>query len=232
MLVWFCGVVLAQVSQESATVAASRNDWLVRVMENNAKARQRAGEIHLVFDGDSITDSWPRGGGRIWKDRYEKIGVVDFGIAGDRTQNVLWRLKNGQMDGLKPRLIVLLIGTNNIPKDDADGIVAGISEIVEEYRRRCPDAVILLQGIFPRGKNDNPLRTKIKMVNERIAKLADGDKVIYFDFGEKFLNPDGSMSAEVMPDFLHPASKGYAIWAEAIQPMIDACFSDSVAPVK
>ncbi len=207
---------------ESATVAATRNDWVNRVTANNEAAQARAKEIQIVFDGDSITDAWPRAGGGIWKERYAPLGAVCFGISGDRTQNVLWRLNNGQMDNLNPKLVLLMIGTNNFRSDSPEGIAAGVAAIVAEYRKRCPEAVIFVQGIFPRGqKADDPLRAKAKETNALIAKLADGKHVIYEDFGDKFLNEDGSMSKDVMPDFLHPAGKGYAIWAEAIQPVID-----------
>ena len=199
-------------------------DWFERVKGNDAKAHKIADSIPLVFDGDSITDFWRSSerGLRLWNETYEKINAFDFGIGGDRTQHLLWRLSHGQMDGIHPKLIALMIGTNNIGANTAEQIAGGIKAIVVEYQKRCPEAVILLQAVFPRGeKAEDPNRARIKDINRIIAKLGDGQKVIYMDFGDKFLNPDGSMSKEIMPDFLHPSAKGYQIWADAIAPIIN-----------
>jgi lysophospholipase L1-like esterase len=119
----------------------------------------------------------------------------------------------------------LLIGTNNLGAEKPEQIADGIKAIVADYRQRCPDAVILLQGIFPRSHlPTDGQRGLIKQINEIIAHLADGKQVIFIDFGEKLLQPDGTLSADVMPDFLHPSAKGYQIWADAIQSQLDAVF--------
>ncbi len=178
--------------------------------------------IHLVFDGDSITDLWQLTGKAVWDKNFATRRAFDFGISADRTQCILWRLDRGQVDGLDPKLIALMIGTNNIGADSPRQIAEGIETIVAEYQRRCPNSVILLQGVFPRGQSpDNPDRAIIKNINQRISVLGDGKKIIFVDFGDKFLEPDGTMSPEVMPDFLHPSAKGYEIWTEAIQPIVD-----------
>jgi lysophospholipase L1-like esterase len=202
-----------------------RVDWVARVKTNIERARKQANDIHIIFDGDSITDGWQAKGKEIWAQRYAALGAFDFGISGDRTEHLLWRLEQGQVDGLKPKLIALMIGTNNLGQNTAEEIAAGVAAIVKSYQQRCPDAVILLQAIFPRSpKADGNVRAKIKAINAIIAGLGDGKKVIYLDFGDKFLEPDGSLSPEVMPDFLHPSAKGYQIWADAIQPVIDTYF--------
>lgn len=199
-----------------------RLDWFKRVINNNDKARPEASQIKLIFDGDSITDGWQTKGHNVWAERYGRLDAFDFGIGGDRTENVLWRLYQGQVDGIHPRLIALMIGTNNLSSNKVEEIVEGIQTIVADYQKRCPEAVILLQGIFPRGNlPTDPFRAKIRAINEVISKLGDGKRVIYIDFGNKFLEPDGTLSAEVMPDYLHPSEKGYRIWADAIQPVID-----------
>lgn len=209
----------------SAAVAAPKLEWVLRVQATNARAQESAATIKLVFDGDSITDAWQSRGKSVWAERYAGLGAFDFGIAGDRTQHLLWRLDNGQVDHLKPTLIALMIGTNNLGSHSDEQIVGGITQILGNYRKRCPDAVILLQAIFPRGRNaDDPARARIKAINEVVAKLADGQKIRFIDFGDKFLNPDGSMSPEIMNDFLHPTEQGYKIWADAIQPIIDQYF--------
>ena len=209
----------------SATYPAPRMEWVVRVNDNNQKAHAGAGSIKLVFDGDSITDGWQRTGKAVWDEHYSKLDAFDFGIGGDRTQHVLWRLAQGQVEGVHPKLIALMIGTNNTGTNTVEEIADGVKAIVADYQKRCPQAVILLQAIFPRSEQPtDPVRAKIKAINEIISKLGDDKKVIYIDFGDKFLNPDGTMSREIMPDFLHPSPKGYQIWADAIQPIIDRYF--------
>jgi lysophospholipase L1-like esterase len=209
----------------SAVAPSPRIEWLQRVSAIDAKAHPIASNIHLVFDGDSITDFWQGKGQPIWQERYAKLGAFDFAIAGDRTEHLLWRLSQGQVDGVRPKLIVLMIGTNNLGGNTPEQIAEGIRTIVAEYQKRCPGAVILLQAVFPRGQQaSDPNRAKIKEINSIISKLGDGKKVIYVDFGDKFLEPDGTLSAEIMPDFLHPSLKGYQIWADAIQPVIDKYF--------
>lgn len=211
---------------KSPHIAASKGQSFEdRANATNAEAQKRAADIKLVFDGDSITAAWLKDGLPIWNERYAPLGAVDFGIPGDRTQQLLWRLENGQLNNLKPKLVFLMIGTNNSGTPEPEQIAAGIEAIVKQYRERCPDAVIALQAIFPRGATpDDPRRKTNIATNALIAKLADGDKVIYLDFGDKFLNPDGTLSKEVMPDLLHLSPKGYQIWAEAIQPTVDKYF--------
>lgn len=208
-----------------ASFPMPRMDWVVRVKSNNDRAAQAADSIKLVFDGDSITDGWQGAGKQVWADHFSKYGAFDFGIGGDRTEHLLWRLSQGQMDKLHPKLIAIMIGTNNMGANSAEQIAEGVKTIVADYRKRCPDSTILVQGIFPRGnKATDPVRAKIKEVNRIIAGLADGDKVVYLDLGEKFLEADGTLSPEIMPDYLHPNTKGYQIWAEALQPVLDKYF--------
>ena len=209
----------------SAAYPTPRLKWISRVKKTNESAAKVSDKIQLVFDGDSITDFWHKFGEQIWEERYEKLGGFDFGIAADRTEHLLWRLSQGQMNGLHPRLILLMIGTNNIGSNTNEQIAEGIREIIDQYRKLCPDATILIQGIFPRGHDaTNPLREQIKEINKIIATYSDGKKVLFLDFGDKFLQADGTLSPEIMPDFLHPGEKGYQIWADAIQPVIDQYF--------
>lgn len=209
----------------SASYAFPRIEWVSRVKKNNEEAAKVADKVQLVFDGDSITDGWHNSGQQVWLQRYAKLGAFDFGIGGDRTQNLLWRLSQGQMSGIHPKLILLMIGTNNLGPNSNEQIAEGIKAIIDQYRKLCPDATILVQGIFPRAPEaTNPLRARVKAINKIIATYADGKNVRFMDFGDKFLQPDGTMSKEVMPDFLHPSAKGYQIWAEAIQPVINEFF--------
>jgi len=171
---------------------------------NTEKAHAPGQPVEIIFDGDSITAGWQSSGRSLWNERYAKYNAVNFGIPGDGTQHLLWRLIEGkQADGLHPKLIVLMIGTTNL-SNTADQVADAIKLIVAEYQKRCPQAVILLQAILPRGEQpaNNPHRDKNKVINQTLSKFADGKKVIYLDFGDKFLNSDGTIIADLMPGFL------------------------------
>ena len=150
-----------------------------------------------------------------------------MGFGWDRTQNVLKRIELGELDGLSPRAIVLLIGTNNLTRsknareNTPDEIAEGIGAIVDKCASKCPQAQIILMAVFPRGeKPNNPDRAKIAMINESISKFAGKPRVIFLDITAKLTNADGTISKEVLSDFLHPAPKGYLIWAEALRPVL------------
>ena len=184
-------------------------------------AMAKEGKTQLLFLGDSITAGW---GSKkdIWDKAFGQYQPANFGIGGDRTQHVLWRITNGELDGIKPKGVVLMIGTNNSSTDTAEGIAKGVTAIVETIRTKQPQAKILLLAVFPRGEKatPNPGRAKLKEVNAMIAKLDDGKNIHFLDIGEKFLQPDGSITKEIMPDFLHLSAAGYQIWADAISPKL------------
>ena len=180
----------------------------------------KAGDIDLLFVGDSITDWWrqPQRGLPEWEKSFAPLKAANFGIAGDTTQGVLWRMQNGELEGFKAKLIVLMLGTNNINRNPNAEIAEGDKLIVQEFRKRQPQAKVLILGVFPRGADPaNPFRPAIKEINGHLAQLADGKDVFYMDIGDKFLDPDGTLSTEIMPDGLHPNLKGYGIWAAAIK---------------
>jgi lysophospholipase L1-like esterase len=183
----------------------------------------RAGNIDLLFVGDSITDWWRQAnrGLPVFTEYFGALKTANFGIAGDTTQGVLWRMQNGELEGFQARLIVLMLGTNNINRNANDDIAEGNRAIVAEFRKRQPQAKVLILGIFPRGlAADNAYRPSIKAINEKLATLADNRQVFYMDIGDRFLAPDGTLPADVMPDGLHPNEKGYRIWAEAMAPRV------------
>ena len=187
-------------------------------------ARDRAGPIGLLFLGDSITDFWPKAAA-VWQQHYGADQPADFGISGDRTEHVLWRIDHGELDGIHPKVLVLMIGTNNI-NDTAAHIARADAKIVAEIHQKLPGTKLLLLGIFPRGADPaDPkvaaMRAKIKAVNASLSKLDDGHRTRYLDIGDKFLSPDGTLPKDVMPDALHPSVKGYTIWADAMQPLLD-----------
>ena len=216
----------------SAIVPVSREGRaLPRQNEVLKRAKDNPGPCDVVFIGDSITQGWegnpPNGGKNVWEKYYGKRKCLNFGVGGDRTQHVLWRFENGQLDGLKPKGAVLMIGTNNSNKNK-DGseqysetqILEGVQAIVKQIRTRLPDTKLLVLGIFPRGKTFSTQRGKLLQINQALAKVADGNMIHYVDFGSELIEADGSLSKEIMPDALHLSEKGYGIWAEAIEPKL------------
>ena len=182
------------------------------------------GGIECLLMGDSITDWWRRAGLEVYEENFGPLDCANFGIAGDRTQGVLWRMEHGELEGYSPKLMMLMIGTNNLssrlrtPNTPAE-IAMGIAVIVTKFRTTFPDAKVLLLGVFPRGAEPrNDFREPIRQINSLIATLDDGEHVRYMDIGGRFLEQDGSISVEVMADGLHPTARGYEIWADAVMP--------------
>lgn len=195
----------------------------------------KAGKARLVFLGDSITESWENGGKGVWDQHYAKRDAANFGVSGDRTEHVLWRLDNGNFDGLSPKLIVIMIGTNNTGhrKDPAAETAAGVQAILDRLKVKCPDSRILLMAIFPRGERaDDELRVINTAANALIEQMADGKKIIYKDIGKRFLDDKGVLKKELMPDFLHPNEKGYAIWADAIEKDVASLMGEAATEKK
>nr|AYJ09220.1 esterase [uncultured bacterium] len=183
--------------------------------------RAKEGKADLLFLGDSITEGW--GTNAVWQKHYAPLNAANLGIGGDTTQNVLWRIANGEIDGLAPKAVVLMIGTNNfgLHGDKPDDVVRGIVAVVAALRKKLPATKILLLGIFPRDeKAGAPIRKSIQAVNAQIATLENGKTVRYLDVGAKLCDAKGDLSKDVMPDFLHLSEKGYAIWAEAMHPLL------------
>ncbi|HVE41340.1 MAG TPA: platelet-activating factor acetylhydrolase IB subunit [Planctomycetota bacterium] len=180
----------------------------------------KKGGVDFLLMGDSITDGWRGKGKTVYAENFEPLKAANFGIGGDRTQHVLWRLQNGELDGITPKLCMLMIGTNN-GKDSAEDVAAGITAIVKELQKKSPTTKVLLLAIFPRGEKPNPGREKNDKVNTMIAKLDDGGKTVkYLDIGGKFLAEDKSISKDIMPDFLHLTEAGYKLWADAVLPTV------------
>jgi lysophospholipase L1-like esterase len=180
------------------------------------------GGVNVLFLGDSITDAWRNKAAKpTWEKHFKPLGAANFGIGGDRTEHVLWRIQNGELEGITPKAIVLMIGTNNTGSNSAEQIAAGIKAIVQTLREKTPTSKILLLGVFPRGpKPDTAVRKKIAAINETIKTLDDRKHVRYLDIGSKFLQPDGELTKDIMPDFLHLSARGYEIWGEAIAPAV------------
>ena len=186
-------------------------------------------DFDILFLGDSITDLWnveadPQGnagGKRVFDKYFGSMKVANFGISGDTTQGVLWRLQNGEGKGHKPKAVMLMLGTNNTGGASGAEIAEGIGAIILELRNDFPDAKIMLLAIFPRGSGPNDSnRRKCEEANKIIAKLHDGQHVFFTDINSKFLKPDGSLIGFRTTDNLHPVEEGYEIWASAVAPTL------------
>ena len=197
-------------------------------MHESFVARAKSGPVGVLFLGDSITEGWGKAP-EVWEKHYGKLQPANFGISGDRTEHVLWRMANGELEGISPKVVVLMLGTNNTGNNTAAQIAAADKKIIEQLRAKLPDSKVLVLGIFPRGprKNrDGSMDDGVKKmeiihaINAELAKLDDGKKVRYLDISEKFL-VSGKIPSDVMPDQLHPNVKGYQIWAEAMQPLLE-----------
>ena len=193
-----------------------------RAEELNRRVQAAAGNVDLVFLGDSITQGWEGNGKNVWQKYYASRKPLNLGIGGDRTQHVLWRLDHGNLDGLKPKAVVLMIGTNNSNKDDhpPGEILEGVTAIVRLLRERLPETKILLLGIFPRSSTFSDQRGKLLQINQALAKLDDGRSVFFQDIGAQFIEADGSIAKAIMPDALHLSERGYELWAAAIEPKL------------
>lgn len=217
-------VVTNAVVQNSATNPVPRDSRWVARHEGFVKQAQQGG-IDILFMGDSITDFWRNRGLNVWNKYYAPQHAANFGIGGDRTENVLWRMDNGELDGIKPKVVVLMIGTNNTGTrkgaNSVPQVIEGVTAVVNDIRAKLPDSKILLLGIFPRGALDDPQRAQVALINTVIAKLDDGGMVKFLDIGSKFLEADGTLPRSIMPDLLHPNERGYQIWADAMNPTLD-----------
>ena len=191
------------------------------------RAKDNPGPCDIAFIGDSITQGWEGNGKNVWTNYYGTRKCLNFGVGGDRTEHVLWRFENGQLDGIKPKVAVLMIGTNNSNKN-RDGteqyseaeILAGVQAIIQQLRVRLPETKVLVCAIFPRGKTFNAQRGRLLQINQALAKVADGAMIHHIDFGSQLVEADGSLSKDIMPDALHLSEKGYFIWAQAIEPKL------------
>lgn len=181
------------------------------------------GDFDLVLIGDSITDWWPAKG----PDSYAELlswKPLNLGVSSEGTEHVLYRITNGELDGLHPKVVMIMIGTNNLghsAKEQPAWTAAGVAKIVETVRAKCPGAKILLMAIFPRSsKPEDEIRQRVAATNRLLAPLADGKNVFFMDITDRFVNGDGSLRMDLMPDALHPNAEGYRLWIAAVKPKI------------
>jgi beta-glucosidase len=202
--------------------------WQDRQTLLNQRVSEGGEKAKVLFIGDSITQGWEGEGKEVWAKYYAHRNAINLGIGGDRTQHVLWRLENGNLKGVNPKAVVLMIGTNNSNgEDNTPGQIAdGVTAIVTKLRQTLPDAKILLLAIFPRSENYSPQRGKLAMINQVLRKQADEKNVFWVDFGDRFLETDGTIPRNLMPDYLHLSPKAYGIWAEAIEDRLSSILGD------
>lgn len=218
----------------SAIIPVQRSDEgsKRRFQELLDRVKAQASQTELVFLGDSITQGWEGAGKTVWSRYYNHRKALNLGIGGDRTQHVLWRLENGHAEGLNPKAVVLMIGTNNSNGEDntPEQIADGVSAVITQLKTRMARAKIILVAIFPRGENFNPQRGKILQINQVIRRLADGDRVQWVDFGHEFVSSEGLIPATLMPDYLHLSSAGYNIWARSLEDTLSRILGDQRVP--
>lgn len=216
--------VLAQTAPDQPQ---ERTDANSRLAHQQLVAKAGQGTIDVYFVGDSITRRWgatdyPQLLAH-WREHFFGWNAGNFGWGGDSTQHILWRLQNGELKGVRPKVFVVLAGTNNLTGlksiDEVDSVARGVMEIVTTCRQAAPDATIVLMGVFPR--HDVPDATKkVERLNRLLEKGADGKQVRFVDLHDKFVDEQGQLRAGLFPDKLHPALPAYQIWAEALKPIL------------
>ncbi len=196
--------------------AKARQDEVLR------RVREAKGPVNVVFIGDSITQGWEDAGKEIWARDYAPLGALQVGVGGDRTEHLLWRLAQAPLTPLDPKVIVLMIGTNNAAsgRDSGELIIRGVRAVADELHRQCPAARVLVLDIPPRGVQLNPLRGMVLQVNQALSQVAWPEGVTFVRVGDGFVHADGHIDPAVMPDFLHFSPAGYDQWSEGIRPAV------------
>jgi lysophospholipase L1-like esterase len=223
---FICSIALGLLATQAAFAASTtdpvpreQEGWVKRHESMNERVKQ--GNVDLLMIGDSITHGWEVPGKETWAELYEKRNAVNLGISGDRTEHVLWRLQNGNIDGITPKAAVIMIGTNNLSDNTAPEIADGVGAIVKLLREKQPQMKILLLAVFPRDEKpgtDN--RKEIGQLNKLLRKNADGKMVTFLNINKAFLDKDGVLSKKIMPDALHPNQEGYKLWGAAMEPKL------------
>jgi lysophospholipase L1-like esterase len=229
-LILFPLMVLMGRAENTATTPVPKENkgWMPRHESINAKAKQ--GGIDLVYIGDSIVQQFETKGKEVWDYYYVPRRALNLGISGDRTQHVLWRIDHGNLDGVKPKLTIIMIGQNNGGHNTAQEIAEGVTAVVQRVQAKCPESKILLLAIFQRRPQITPERAVLDEANATIAKLADNKSIYYLNINSVFVKPDGSIPADLMPDFEHPSPLGNKVWAEAIESKVAELLGDKPLP--
>ena len=211
---------LTAVAENTATTPESRDNprWVKR--HQSMADRLKEGHARVLWIGDSIVQRWEECGRPVWNKYYGHRDAVNLGISGDRTQHVLWRLDHCNLNGVSPKLAIVMIGQNNGPDNSSEEIAEGNAAIVSLLRQKQPNMKILLLAITFRGEYPNDEQVKLAKSNEILAKMDDGQHVFYMNINKIFLRPDGTIPKSLMPDCEHPNREGCRLWAEAVEPMV------------
>jgi lysophospholipase L1-like esterase len=216
--------------------STARTDENSRIAHQQLLEKRKKGRIDVYFTGDSITRRWGTSDAQYqdllanWTENFFGWNAANFGWGGDTVQNILWRLQNGELDDVHPKVIVLLAGANNLagpiaPAGEAakvEEVTRGIRAILDVMQQKAPTARIVLMGILPRndGSNGAAIVPTINRINQRIARFADGKGIRYVNINDKLANPQGKLLPGVTVDGLHLSVEGYQIWADALQPIL------------
>lgn len=233
MKILVAGMAAAWMLSAQADRPVPRADQNSRMAHEQLLAKTRQGRIDVYFEGDSITRRWGATDYpqllENWNRNFFGWNAADFGWGADRIENILWRLENGELDGIQPKAIVLLAGTNNVgnkvPPEGADSVVQdvtkGLEAVVRVMRSKVPDAVIIVTGVFPRGDNLDVM-PEIDRINANLARMADGRKIRYLNINDRLADPDGKLHEGMLNanDKLHPTERGYQVWADALKPIL------------
>ena len=220
-------VPLGVLAQQPADQPAPRQDENSAIAHRQFVEKAKQGTVDVYFVGDSITRRW----GATdypnllanWRQNFYGWNAANFGWGGDATQNILWRLQNGELEGVAPKVFIILAGTNNVPsvrgEEDIEGIVSGIEAIIETCRRASPDAAVILTAIFPRY--DNPAYAEtIEQINARLKTLAEQKSVRLVEINPQLVAHGSEDGATLFPDKVHPSIAAYQIWADALRPIL------------
>jgi cephalosporin-C deacetylase len=230
---WLGALVAGRPPIEPSDVATPRTDANSKLAHEQLLAKRKAGQIDVYFAGDSITRRWGATDEQYkdllanWRANFNGWNAANFGWGADKTQHILWRLQNGELDGVNPKVVVLMAGTNNVGRatplgdveERATDVARGVAAVVREIRKRAPDATVVITGITPR--NDNiAVSPVINRANMQIAALADGRRTRYVNLHEQLAFPDNQLREGMSPDGLHFTVKAYQVWADALKPIL------------
>ncbi len=233
MKVLLAGIAMAWLLSAQADRPVPRADMNSRIAHEQLLVKAKQGRIDVYFEGDSITRRWGATDYpqllENWKKNFFGWNAADFGWGADRIENILWRLENGELDGVHPKVIVLLAGTNNVgnevPAAGADSVVEdvtkGLRAVLRVMQSKAPDAIIILMGIFPRNDNLDVI-PEIARINANLAQIADGRRIKYLNINDRLADADGRLREGMMNanDKLHPTVQGYQLWADALKPLL------------
>lgn len=217
------GIAMSQSNPALAPVSRNNEDWWAQ-RHNACVAATEKGGFDMAFLGDSITQGWEGDGKGFWDRKIAPLKAANFGFSGDRTEHVLWRLDNGEIIAAKPKLIVIMIGTNNVGHGSSTPSQAseGVRAIIAKLRQGTPESKILLLATFPRGATpQDKMRLDVASMVNQYKSVADSKSVFFLDLAPKFLSQDNTIQAAIMPDFLHLSPAGYQIWGDNMLPEIE-----------